>query len=77
MIDNSQIFAWDNYDDNPQDAIGVDTTATQKDAEGSETGFVPVVVLTHPAPARAVDAALAEILEAGIVNERPVKLRML
>ena len=53
------------------------SAATQKDEDGGETGYVPVVVLTHPAPAKALDAALAEIAEAGIVNEPPVKLRML
>ena len=53
------------------------SAATQKDEDGGETGYVPVVVLTHPAPAKALDAALAEITEAGIVNESPVKLRML
>ena len=53
------------------------SAATQKDEDGGGTGYVPVVVLTHPAPAKALDAALAEITEAGIVNESPVKLRML
>ena len=53
------------------------SAATQKDEDSGETGYVPVVVLTHPAPAKALDAALAEIAEAGIVNEPPVKLRML
>ena len=47
------------------------SAATQKDEDGGETGYVPVVVLTHPAPAKALDAALAEIAEAGIVNEPP------
>lgn len=54
------------------------SAAAQKTAEGSDTGFAPVVVLTHPAPARAIDAALREIDElGGIVGENPVKLRML
>lgn len=53
------------------------SAAAQKTANVDEKGFVPVVVLTHPAPAKAVDAALAEIREAGILNESPVKLRML
>lgn len=54
------------------------SAAAQKTAEGAQTGFAPVVVLTHPAPARAIDAALREIDElGGIVGENPVKLRML
>lgn len=54
------------------------SAAAQKTAEGADTGFAPVVVLTHPAPARAIDAALREIDElGGIVGENPVKLRML
>ena len=53
------------------------SAATQKRAESAETGFAPVVVLTHPAPAKAIDAALAEIREAGVRSEDPVKLRML
>jgi len=36
-----------------------------------------VVMLTHPAPAKALEAALKEIEEAGILSEPPVKLRML
>lgn len=54
------------------------SAATQKgagDADGA--GFVPVVTLTHPAPAKALDAALAEIADAGVLGETPVKLRML
>ena len=53
------------------------SAAAQKTANTDDTGFTPVVVLTHPAPAKAVDAALAEIRDAGILNEAPVKLRML
>jgi hypothetical protein len=34
-------------------------------------------MLTHPAPARAIDEALAQIAEAGVLSEAPVKLRML
>mgnify|MGYP000851697047 CR=1 FL=1 len=53
--------------------------ATQKaQPEGMENpGFVPVVVLTHPAKGAEVDAALREIREAGVVSEEPVKLRMI
>ncbi len=53
------------------------SAAAQKTANMDEKGFVPVVVLTHPAPAAAVDAALAEIKESGVLSEDPVKLRML
>ena len=53
------------------------SAATQKDAESAETGYTPVVMLTHPAPARAIDEALAQIVEAGVLSEAPVKLRML
>ena len=53
------------------------SAATQKHAQGTETGYVPVVMLTHPAPAKALEAALKEIDEAGILSEPPVRLRML
>ena len=53
------------------------SAATQKHAQDSENGFVPVVMLTHPAPARALDSALEQIEEAGILGEHPVRLRML
>ena len=53
------------------------SAATQKHAQGAETGYVPVVMLTHPAPAKALEAALKEIVEAGILSEAPVRLRML
>ena len=49
----------------------------QKGEDCAETGYVPVVVLTHPAPAKALDAAFEEIMKADIVSEAPVKLRML
>ena len=53
--------------------------ATQKEspAELEDAGYVPVVVLTHSAKGAAIDAALREIREAGVVNEEPVKLRMI
>jgi homoserine dehydrogenase len=53
--------------------------ATQKaQPEGLENpGYVPVVILTHPARGAEVDAALREIREAGVVNEEPVRLRMI
>ena len=53
------------------------SAASQKAAKTVETGYTPVVMLTHPAAAKAVDAALAEIEDAGILSEKPVKLRML
>ena len=56
---------------------GVSISAvTQRDVP-QQGGFVPVVVLSHTAHEAEVDAALAEIHAAGIVGERPVKLRML
>ena len=53
--------------------------ATQKAcADEEETpGYVPVVMLTHTARGADMDAALHDIFEAGVVNEPPVKLRML
>ncbi len=53
------------------------SAAMQKGEDGAETGYVPVVVLTHPAPAKALDAAFEEIMKADIVSEAPIKLRML
>lgn len=32
-MDTNQIFAWGGYDDNPNNAIGVDTLHTQKEAK--------------------------------------------
>jgi homoserine dehydrogenase len=56
---------------------GVSLSAvSQRDAR-QEGGHVPVVVLTHAAAEAAVDAALAEIEAAGVVGERPRKLRIL
>ncbi|MDR2849088.1 MAG: homoserine dehydrogenase [Verrucomicrobiota bacterium] len=53
--------------------------ATQKEspAELADAGYVPVVVLTHPAKGAEIDAALREIREAGVVNEEPVNMRMI
>jgi len=53
------------------------SAAMQKGEDGADTGYVPVVVLTHPAPAKALDAAFEEIMKADIVSEAPIKLRML
>jgi len=53
--------------------------ATQKaQPEEMETaGYVPVVILTHAAKGAEIDAALREIRAAGVLNEEPVKLRMI
>ena len=53
------------------------SAAAQKSADVDSGGFVPVVVLTHPAAARAVDAALEEIGKSGVISENPVRFRML
>ncbi len=53
------------------------SAAAQKSADVDAGGFVPVVCLTHPAPAKAIDAALAEISESGVISGGPVRLRML
>jgi hypothetical protein len=42
-----------------------------------EGGHVPVVSLTHVAQESELDAALAEVFAAGILAEKPVKLRIL
>ncbi len=53
--------------------------ATQKAPpdELENAGYVPVVILTHAAKGADIDAALREIRAAGVLNEEPVKLRML
>ena len=53
--------------------------ATQKESpvELENMGFVPVVILTHRAKGAEIDAALQEIRAAGVLNEEPVKLRMI
>ena len=53
------------------------SAATQKVGDSAKGGYVPVVMLTHPAKASCVDAALAEIVAAGVLDAAPVKLRML
>jgi len=50
------------------------SAATQKDRS---EGVATVVMLTDPAKAAAVDAAFAAIEAAGVLTEKPVKLRML
>ena len=51
------------------------SAATQK--ESGDSGFVPVVALMHRAKTSALDAALKEIMAAGVVSEDPVRLRMI
>ena len=53
--------------------------ATQKacDEEDKTVGYVPIVMLTHSAKEADVDAALRDIFDADVVNEPPVKLRMI
>lgn len=54
--------------------------ATQKEPPAelaADAGYVPVVILTHPAKGAEMDAALREIRAAGVLNEEPVKLRMI
>ncbi|MBQ8111789.1 MAG: ACT domain-containing protein, partial [Kiritimatiellae bacterium] len=53
------------------------SAAAQKAADVDAGGFVPVVVLTHPAAAKAVDAALEEISKSGATGGAHVRLRML
>ena len=53
------------------------SAATQKVGDAAKGDYVPVVMLTHPAKASCVDAALAEIVAAGVLDAAPVKLRML
>jgi homoserine dehydrogenase len=56
---------------------GVSISAVTQRAVPLEGGHVPVVVLTHAARESEVDAALAEIHAAGVVGEKPKKLRIL
>ena len=53
--------------------------ATQKESpeELENAGYVPVVILAHRAKGAEIDAALREIRAAGVLNEEPVKLRMI
>jgi len=53
--------------------------ATQKAPpdELETAGYVPVVILTHAAKDKEIEAALHEIRDAGVLNEEPVKLRMI
>jgi homoserine dehydrogenase len=53
------------------------SAAMQKSNQDEAGGFVPVVMLTHPAKAASLETALEEIKSAGILGEAPVKLRML
>lgn len=53
--------------------------ATQKAQaeEVADAGFVPVVILTYGAKGAQLEAALREISAAGVLNEEPVRLRMI
>ncbi len=53
--------------------------ATQKvhGCEEADADYVPVVMLTHEANEADINKALKEIYEAGVVCEKPVKLRMI
>jgi len=53
--------------------------ATQKPRpdEMADAGFVPVVILTYGAKGAELEAALSEISGAGVLNEQPVRLRMI
>jgi homoserine dehydrogenase len=53
------------------------STAMQTKGSGEAQGFVPVVMLTHPAKAADLEAALEEIKTVGILASDPVRLRML
>lgn len=53
------------------------SAAMQKSSQDEAGGFVPVVMLTHPAKAASLESALEEIKAVGILAEAPVKLRML
>jgi len=56
---------------------GVSISAVAQKRDAAKGGYAPVVVLTHPAKTAAIDSALAEIRSAGVLDEDPVKLRML
>ena len=55
----------------------VSLSAVNQRAVQQEGGHVPVVSLTHVAQESELDAALAEVFAAGILAEKPVKLRIL
>jgi homoserine dehydrogenase len=55
----------------------VSLSAVNQRVVQKEGGHVPVVSLTHVAQESELDAALAEIYAAGVVAEKPVKLRIL
>ena len=60
-------------------AHGVSISAASQKASVGRKGsaYKSVVALTHPAKTADLDAALAEIREAGILSDAPVKLRMI
>jgi len=56
---------------------GVSISAAMQKGGSSKGGYVPVVMLTHPSRTSDVDAALQEIRALNVLDETPVKLRML
>ena len=56
---------------------GVSISDVSQKRDAARGGYAPVVVLTHPAKTAAIDAALSEIRSADVLDEDPVKLRML
>ena len=53
------------------------SAALQKPFAEDAKGYTTVIMLMHPSEAKALDAALSEIYDAGILSEIPVRLRML
>jgi len=56
---------------------GVSISDVSQKRDAARGGYAPVVVLTHPAKTAAIDAALSEIKSADVLDEDPVRLRML
>lgn len=56
---------------------GVSISALSQKGENGEGAPVPVVAMTHVAKSSDLDAALEEIGKSGVINEPPVKLRVL
>lgn len=57
--------------------VSILAATQQEHPESRALGHVPVVMLTHDAKASEIDCALQEIFDAGVVSERPVRLRMI
>jgi homoserine dehydrogenase len=56
---------------------GVSISALSQKGENGEGAPVPVVAMTHVAKSSDLDAALEEIGKSGVIDEPPVKLRVL